>query len=783
MSRLTVLLERWATLALRRRWLAGLLAAALLAAAAAALPRLGFDNTPDAFFLDGDPTLQLYQRFKTLFGSDEYSLILLRAPESWSAGAFQPLRELGRAVAALPDVLDVTHLANVRHIDGAGGELRVGDFLPPDLPETEWAARRQAALAHPYYRGLYISADGRHLAMVVKTRIRPGEIQYKLELGDRIRALLAEPRFAALQGIAVGAPILDADVRRIVSQESALFGALVFLLVTAGFAWAFASVRGVALALGAALGGVLAAFGFMALRGYPAGLLTPIVPSFLISVGVGAAVFLVTALQQAMARGADGATAVRYALSEAGPAAVLATGTTAAALFAFSSSRIAPVQQVGLTMGVGLVAALLLTLLLFPAVFGRLPAQPRQGHAQRVARRLRPLQALGARVGARPGRTLAVALLLIAVAAAGMSALHGDYHYLGNFKADTPIRRDYERVDGVLPVSASIEWLLERRDGDFKDPEALRFAAALQAHLARYTGLPVKAYSLVDVLREINQALYDGDPAAHRLPDTRQAVAQYLLLYESAGGAELDERVSADGRVLRLTTLLPNRPDSAYRPLLAAAAAWLAAHRDHAERLGIEVRATGLVPLWLKISDHLTRSQAWSVALAMLVITAVLCLLFRSLPAGVLLAGVNLCVVGAALGIMGWFGIPLDPYTILVSAIALGILDDDTLHFVERIRAGLRDGRSAAEAVRGAYAEAGLAMFYTSAVLILAFSVYVFSTVASLTKFGLLTAMTLGVGLLVEYTVTPALVLLLERAGCWRRAAPARPGAALRVEP
>lgn len=776
-------LAGYARFAQGHRLLIGFIALALTATFAAFIPRVTFDNTPDSFFLRDDPTLEVYGHFKDLFESDEYSLIVVDAPQQWEPGRMEQLRRLEHDLARLPHVLRVTGITNVRHIEGDDFALDVGQFLPEGLNANELAAKRREALGHPHYSGLYVSEDGRVFGIVVETEIIEGDIEYKRELADSIRDLLDQDPYAAWNPRIVGAPILDADVREIVDRESALFGAITFALVGFGFLLVFRSWLGVALPLGIASGAIVIAFGIMGLIGAPVTILTPIVPSFLLSVGIGSCVFLLTEIYSRAVSSKPASEVVAGAFRSAGVPCIMASSTTAAALLAFSSSKIKPVMDVGIVMGLGLLAALVLTLLLVPVAFSwQGGLKPSPARARMIGARVHLLERICDLVLARPKRVLAGFACVLLIAAAGLILLRADYHYLGTFKEDTRIRQDYAAADAALAASAAIEVLIEAPEVDaFKEPDALRALDELTRAIEQTDWMPVETYSLADVVKEINQAVHEGDPNAYRIPDTRAAVAQMLLLFESSGHDELTRLTVPDYDVARLTVRVPNLSDDAYRPLVAAI-------EDEAARLfgpelgDFHVVVTGLVPMWMQISSYLADSQIKSFLISFAVITLVMIAMFRSLSLGLLMSSVNATVIGLVLGVMGLAGIRLDPYTILIAAIALGILDDDTIHFVKHIQSGLERGEPVADAIRGAYRSAGQAMFYTTAVLACSFSAYALSEVASLAKFGLLVGLTILLGLIIEFLLTPSVVLVLAQAGWLPRRSdrPARAAALLR---
>jgi predicted RND superfamily exporter protein len=738
----------------------------LVLVVASGVVRLHFDNSTDAFFMKGDSTMQEYSEFRRMFASDEYSLITVQMPTKIDAAFVNGLVQLERRLTKLPNVRKVTSLASVRNINGRDGDLNVRGYLEGVLP-ADLPSRLEQARKHPYYRDLYISSDGRYMGIVVETAIRSGEIDYKLQLRKELQAAVAESYFSALKPTLVGAPVLDADVRDMVGRESGQFGAMVFVIVSIGFYFVFRSWIAVLIPLVVAFLSILVTFGAMGWLGSPITLLTPIIPSFLISVGVGSNIFLMShyfrhRLTDKLAARRQVTLSTREMLR---PCA-LASGTTIASLFAFSSSDIVPVSQVGVALGIGLLAALMLTFTLGTAwLYLAAPlVSPRQ--AERLAQRSQWLSKLD-RIASRYQYPIVfTALAVTVVAAYGLTKLKIDYYYLGTFKESTSIRQQYAESDARLPRSTAIEVLVTAKAVDaMKDPELLKRLDTAQRAIETYSALPVKTYSMVDVAKEINKALNNDNPQAYRLPDSRNALAQSLLLFESSGSDEMTRLVTPDYKTARITIQLPTVPESRSRELHKYIDTQFALALNGS---GAEYKLTGLVSMWMKINGYLRDTQITSVLLAFSVTLLVLLVYTRSIKIGLMLAAVNASVVLIVLGFMVLMGWSLDPYTVLIADIAIGVLDDDTVHFYTDIRDGMRQGLSFDDAVSAARASSGQAMYYLGGCLIAGFLVYLASSVASLSAFGVLVALVIATGVIWEWLVMPAYLSIFHRLGWFK---------------
>jgi predicted RND superfamily exporter protein len=512
-------------------------------------------------------------------------------------------------------------------------------------------------------------------------------------------------------------------------------------------------------------------FAIMALLDAPFGLLSPIIPQFMISVGSAASVYLLSEIYQEVDQGLTIREAVVKSLRTTGMVTGMSVLTTAGGILAFAASDMKPVQEVGLAMGLGLLLSFVLTMLIMPVWFSFVPAVRISTHHHRMLHARVQFLAHTAEFVIRRRRTLLGGFaVLIGIAVVGTTQLTSDYYYLGMFKRSTQIWADNKAVEAALAGGTSIELVVKMRDGDdIRTPSTLNAMRELQEYLQQtYPELRLKTYSIADVVCELNQALHEGDPAFYRIPDSPEAVAQLLLLFEMSGHDELSQLVASNYTRGRMRVQINNYPDSYYLKLFEGIKGWERTYFVHSAGTtpAFEVQRTGVVYLSTVIHKYLMDTQMRSLSLTCLIVMAVMMMMFKSVTLGMAMTMLNLIPVVVTLGGMGWLGIPLDPFTVLLSSVALGMLDDDTIHFVKRIQWEMAQGVTLEEAIRQAFASTGQAVLFLGLILAGAFAVYGFSVVASLTKFGLLTSFTIFVGATMECLLTPAMLLVLPR-GLW----------------
>jgi predicted RND superfamily exporter protein len=238
-------------------------------------------------------------------------------------------------------------------------------------------------------------------------------------------------------------------------------------------------------------------------------------------------------------------------------------------------------------------------------------------------------------------------------------------------------------------------------------------------------------------------------------------VAQYLLLYESAGGTEAQEYLSSDFQRARLELRLRLDMTSETVKLVESLEEELAERPVEATAASV----TGIGALWLKLLDHIVTSQIRGFLLAFGAIAVLMCLVFRSVSTGIISMMPNLSPILLTLGVMGWWEIDLDYSKAAIAAVALGIAVDDTIHLVSRCRYEFQRCGNYAEALRAALADVGRALLITSIALVLGFLVLLGSILQSQATQGLLLATTILTALVADFLLMPALVLTFHPFG------------------
>ncbi|MFQ5512904.1 MAG: RND family transporter [Myxococcota bacterium] len=784
--------ERWGHLIAHRKWETIVLILLLSAFAISQLGQLRFETSIEKFLLEDDPTLLTYEAFRDQFERDDRIVIGIRPPRVFSLEFLAKLRALHRDLEnEVPTLEEVTSLINARSTRGEGDDLIVEDLLedwPRDEQQVE--ALRRRVLANPLYRNLLVSEDGRYTTVnieldafvssadgselegfgdepVEEAAPRDREFltgEHDIAAMKAVRAVLTRYEGSDFEVFMAGSPVMTERITEGMTRDMSRFLLLAFVASAVFLFVLFRRVSGTLLPLVVVVLSLLSTLGLTPLLGIPIQVPTQILPSFLLAVGIGDSVHILAIFYRRLAEGRSREDAIADALAHAGLAVVMTSLTTAGALLSFAATDLRPIAHLGVIAPIGVLLALLYTLTLLPALLVLAP-QGRSGAARKLG--LARIDCILARCASlatsRPRTVVAASGLVILVALSGVLQLRFGHDPIGWFPRGDALRVSTEKLNETLKGVMTVELLFDTHaENGMHDPALLQRLEELEAYNATIQDGDVfigKTLSLVNILREIHQALNENRPEFYAIPKDRQLVAQELLLFENSGSDDLEDFVDSRFSVGRMTLRVPWTDAIAYPPLLRE----LGAYYRRVIPPNTDVTVTGLLPLLSRTFEAVIHSMARSYVIAFVIITGLMILLLGSLRLGLISMIPNLAPILLTLAVMGWFHLPLDGFTLLIGSVAIGLAVDDTIHFMHGFRrVQLRTGDPAL-AVRETLATTGQALFVTSLVLCTGFFIFMAGTMRSTFNFGFLTGLALALAFLADVLLAPALMMLVTR--------------------
>ncbi|MEZ5489488.1 MAG: efflux RND transporter permease subunit [Gammaproteobacteria bacterium] len=766
---MTAFIRAWADTVTTRRHLILLLGIVLLPVMLFTGKAIPFDNTTERYFVSGDPALENFEYLIDLFGDYEYLIVGIEQLSAES-DVFNPdtLDTINRITGFFDShrfVTQVRSLTNYQYTHADRDAIST-DYLIEDVSQLVnnpalVNAIRNTVRGEELALGTLVSEDFRHARITARVEYRDYTAAHKVALAQEFYQFIAEQGLESEEYALhySGYPLLSERFETLVQDDMQLvipvMGLLMFLMLFLSFRSPLAMVMP-GLVIGV---GVLGVNEIQSYLGAPHSTVDQALLPTMIIIGVGITVHVLVEFYHAMRENPDSIAAARLAIIRLWKPAFFTTITTSAGFLALSVIRITPIRDFALLGAIGPLLLFLFAMTLLPALLSFTTQIPR-----------RTLGAISTGLvsrftGALPDFTskhhkgiIACGLACLVFAVLTLPRIQIDTNYITQFKQASPVRQDILYLDRIFRGVLTLDIILDSGAPEgVKDPEFLRQVEAYQAWLeSRPSTGPVN--SLVDYLKEISQALNGDNPDYYRLPDSREMAAQFLLLYDSSGTDEdLSDIKDFDNRFLRLIV-----------PIVNMAASEARAELDTIETYGrqnfpaLEPILTGGMALRTAQDVYAAQGMSRSFGTALLVISLFFFILFRSFKYGVLSLIPSVLPIVLTGGIAGVLGVYLDLNTMLVGAMTMGIAVDDSIHVMSRYLTARKSGASTHEAIDRAMNESGRAVIFTSAVLVLGFSVFCLASFTTIIYVGLFGSIIMLLALLGDLLLLPALLFWID---------------------
>ena len=745
-------------------------AAALLAVATAffalQLPRLEIDPSAEGLMLEKDPARQYYDGVKQRFGSDNLTLVMVKADDVFAPSVLATIKRLSEALEKIDGITRVESLTTVKNIKGEGDTINTEPLVGTGVLDAAEAARvRRDALGNRVFVGNIVSADARATGITIYTDAKPEDKLFNQRFTDAVEALIAREATPGVTLYQIGSIYTKMARAKNIAQDQRVVIPLGIVVLLAILLIGFRTPQGVAIPICTALISIVWAMGIMALMGLRLNLLTSIVPSLLIAIGFTEDVHMIAEYHHRLEKGDDKLTAVRTMLSESALPILVTTFTTVAGFGSLIFTDVTMLIQFGWASSMGLAANFVVTVVVLPIMLRYWPVPRRfrrSAFADESGHGLIPrlMQRLGEFNLRYRVHILVVVAVLVAGSLVGWLSLRVDTDFIALFPKDSIVRQRIEDVHRALGGGLNFYVIVDtgRPDG-IKDPAVLRKIAGLQDFLAG-TGRVDKTVSLADYIRKMHREMNAGNPAFETIPDTPEQVAQYLLMLE---GKELAKFVDFEAAAANIVVRHNITGSWGFTQLRKELNTHVAANFPRT----VTVRATGDSILTNDAVDFLAINELTSFLSTFVVIGIIHALLFMSLRAGFLSLIPNAVPIVMNYGLMGLLGIPLNITTALVATIAIGIAVDDTVHHMVTYSRQLKEHHDQKIAMFNTLRSQGRPIIYVSLALAASFLTLTFSSQPATVLFGLLSALCMLLALAGELMLTPVLMLSTRLVTLW----------------
>jgi len=716
------------------------------------------DHTSGNFLARDSQVARDFQRAGEVFGQSQTILYLVFEEADPYAPAFlQALDSLTREMSGYEGVAHVLSLTNVPFLVREDKHLVAQPLYQAGLPPEVLRQRLDEQL---FLHRLLLSADGSTALMMVRIDPVFNNTPERVVLVERIeRAAARLPGQVAVAGF----PYLRTQYARRIAREAPLFTLLALLISLTFLYLTFGAWRAVLLPAVIVGLGLVWTLGVMVLLGHRLTIVSSMLPALLIIIGMANVIHLCTKFLDQYHYRKDQRAALAETIRTVGLATLLTCLTTAIGFGVLTLSGSRLLSVFGEYAAVGIMLIFILSIILTPIAFvhyrppqhGRTPLSTHIGldrFFDRIARFTHR----------RTSLILAGAGLLLLGGCLGIARISSDIFIFSDFRENDPLRRNLavfeEHFGGVVSMEVIIE---AKQPGRFRSLGALQRIEQLQGDLL---GLePVgRSLALTDFVKLANQSYFGGNPGMYRLPSSYELPFLQTALKGFQAGHEagaltrnlpqlVDSTFSMTRVYLGVLDLGTERMNALADTVRAQAASLFPADRFDVFVTGNAIRLT-------RSGENLVQNLLVSLGVALVVISLLMALLFRSTRLMIISLLPNVIPLLAVGGTMGFAGILLKPSTALIFSVAFGIAVDSTIHFLAKYRLYRDEGLAREAAVQATLRATGKAILFTSLVLMGGFLVFTLSSFGGTVNMGGLTALTLGVAMAANLLLLPALL-------------------------
>lgn len=741
-------------------WIVGLVAA-LTVFFGAQIPDIKIDPRVEIVLRQNNPVEKEYVANKERFASYADILVGMMHDDVYNPASLEKIQSIMDEAEGIRGVKKVTSVLNVKNIRGVDGGLEVKPMVEEGtLPRAPGDLEELRAMAGSWdvYEGVYVTRDGKGtaLAIVLNDDIETDDIvpiYYRLE-GIMQKYQGPEEFFIS------GPTVVEALQGHYMIKDLKLLVPLVLVVLLVSLFVFFRSIQGMLLPLLGVAISCIWTMGLMAMLDIPLTMVTTALPVALMAVSSAYGIHVLENVFSDAHDGSDGRDGIIQALDRVRLPVIMAGLTTIASFLSLCTTPIVPITQFGLLTAFGIASALILALTFTPAVLSILEACGRVhvSHHHTSRDLVGPLLRWLERVTIAHSRTiLAWSVAVLVVSVAGAFFVKSDLNLIEDFRKSSPIRIADEILNRNFAGTSLFNVAFTGGGEDtMKDPAVLRDMERLQARLAGIESVG-KAVSVVDFIKRMNQAMHDGDPAYYVIPDSRELIAQYLLLFSfSGGGDELDSFVNYDfsqGQIL-----LQMKTQSGYlaQEVVDTVDRF---ERNDLHGTGVtDIITTGLAMLAKEFNRLVVWSQVNSFIVAFILVMLVTAATFRSFKLGVYSMIPLIVPIIFNFGVMGMTGIKLNAATAIIASLAIGMGIDYSIHFLSRYRHEIVLVNDVDRAITIALHTSGRAIVYNAVAVAAGFLVFVPSNFVILSQMGMLVALVMMTTSTAAITLLPALV-------------------------
>ena len=738
----------------------------LVAAAASGLQFISFKTDYRVFFSEDNPQLKAFEQLQNTYTKTDNVMFVL-APKDGNVFTPETLASIARLTEAawqIPYSIRVDSVTNYQHTEAEGDDLIVADLVPEEvlgeLDEPALQRIRDIAVNEPLLVNHLISGKG-HVTGINVTIQLPDDTTGKevpevtAFSRDLVKQVTAEN--PDLDVYLTGMAIMNNSFPEVSIHDQQtlvpmVFGIIVLTLVL--LLRSFVATIGTFLIITFS---ILTAMGLAGWAGIP---LTPpsaSAPTIIMTLAVADCVHILVTFLHAMQGGLDKRAAIVESIRINLQPVFLTTVTTIIGFLSMNFSDAPPFRDLGNIVATGVAAAFIFSMTFLPALMLVLPVRVKA----KAARKVQLVDRFAEMVIARRSFLFWGMGIIIVTLVSFVPRNELNDEFIKYFDETVDFRSATEFTTANLTGLYTVDYSLGNGEvGGINEPAFLRDVERF-ADWFRAQENVLHVNTLTDIMRRLNMNMHGDDPDWYRLPDERELAAQYLLLYEMSlpYGLDLNNQIDISKSATKMTVFLQSLSSNELLAMEDRAQQWLAENAPHMQSAGASPSI-----MFAYIGQRNIRSMLVGTSIALVLISLILVFALRSLKIGLISLVPNIAPAAMGFGLWGLLYGQVGLGLSIVAGLTLGIVVDDTVHFLSKyLRARREQGMNPEDAVRYAFNTVGVALLVTTIVLVAGFLVLAQSAFKLNSDMGLLTSITIAFALLADFLFLPPLLMKLDK--------------------
>ena len=710
------------------------------------IPSLKIDFSIEHLFSKNDPAVERYFSFRDSFGREDNVITIIYEPDDGlRKELFVELEGLVYEIEDLPEVKNVLSIFSLSDLDE---NAWIGDLYNEDetWDKNSVLKKLKYIQSDPSIGSRVLSKDLEYGAIIITLSDQANNHKDRTNLMDRIKDLTVK---TSPEWTYSGVSVLRTEYVRYMLRDNFIFLPPIALILITMLSYIFRSWVFVLLPMITVLTTVLWLLGFMGLVGLEINIMTYVVPTLLFIIGVSDAIHIQARFRENMAKdNSSPKESMLITMMQMSKVIFLTSLTTAIGFIALTTTSINIVQEFGLEIALGVMIAWFISILVVPSgimLFRAFDDKNRSTFSPL-------LYWLADTIPRRPWLFITIPLIISFTMIYKIKDVSTDASLMDDLRPKNKLYQDLKFTEkyfgGVLPFEVLIS-IDPSNDKKIIEPDIFPYIDEVES-LLRSEMEESRFFSLSTFLRSVKRIRGDDAEAIYS-----QEMIERIIEEQSKQDLKL---VSNDKKMTRVTGLIENKTSSEMKKIYNKLDSLSNSFPPY-----LSIECTGTTVVALRTNDYLVQSLVNSLGLALFFISIVMAVMFKA--RSILFASLvtNLIPIFTILGIIAWFGISIRPPTAMTFAVALGIAVDDSLHFLLRYRKELRQGMNRVEAIKSTIINTGSALMITTTILVSGFSILLFSAFLPTYQFGLLSASMIGVALLCDLTLLPALCLVIPK--------------------